>query len=102
MTYHHHKNSMNLNLDASDVIRRIIKYLVEGMAVAVAAYIVPVKKMNLEEVAMIAVTAAATLAILDLLAPQIGSSARQGAGFGIGASMVGFSVPRPGIPPAVM
>ena len=93
---------MNLNLDASDVIRRTIKYLVEGLAVAIAAFYIPRKKMNLEEIAMIAVTAAATLAILDLLAPQIGSSARQGAGFGIGASMVGFSVPRPGIPPMVL
>jgi len=89
---------MNLNLDANDVIRRTIKYLVEGLAVAIAAFYIPRKKMNLEEIAMIAVTAAATLAILDLLAPQIGSSARQGAGFGIGASMVGFQVPRPGVP----
>ena len=94
-------NNMNLNLDASDVIRRTIKYLVEGLAVAIAAFYIPRKKMNLEEIAMIAVTAAATLAILDLLAPQIGSSARRGAGFGIGASMSGFSVPRPGIPAAL-
>jgi hypothetical protein len=93
---------MNLNLNANEVIRRTIKYLVEGFAVAVAAFYIPRKKMNLEEVAMIAVTAAATLAILDLLAPQIGTSARQGAGFGIGASMVGFAVPRPGIPVANM
>ena len=92
--------SLGLNLDANDVIRRTIKYLVEGLAVAVAAFYIPRKKMNLEEIAMIAVTAAATLAILDLLAPQVGSSARQGAGFGIGASMVGFQVPVnvPGVP----
>ena len=96
------QHNMNLNLDANDVIRRTIKYLVEGLAVAIAAFYIPKKKMNLEEIAMIAMTAAATLAILDILAPQIGASARQGAGFGIGASMVGFSVPRPGIPPIAM
>jgi hypothetical protein len=90
--------NLGLNLNANDVIRRTIKYLVEGLAVAVAAFYIPRKKMNLEEIAMIAVTAAATLAILDLLAPQVGSSARQGAGFGIGASMVGFRVPVPGVP----
>ena len=90
--------SLGLNLDANDVIRRTIKYLVEGLAVAIAAFYIPRKKMNLEEIAMIAVTAAASLAILDLLAPRVGSSARQGAGFGIGASMVGFKVPAPGIP----
>jgi hypothetical protein len=89
-----------LDLDISEVIRRAIKYLVEGLAVAVAAYYIPRKKMNLEEILMIAVTAAASLAILDLLAPTVGSHARQGAGFGIGASMVGFKFPGlPGIPP---
>ena len=93
--------NLGLNLDMNDVIRRTIKYLVEGLAVAIAAFYIPRKKMNLEEIAMIAVTAAATLAILDLLAPQVGVSARQGAGFGIGASMVGFSVPTPGVPPVV-
>lgn len=90
-----------LDLDVSEVVRRAIKYLVEGLAVAAAAYYIPRKQMNLEEIVMIAVTAAASLAILDLLAPSVGAHARQGAGFGIGASMVGAKLPTglPGIPP---
>jgi hypothetical protein len=36
-------------------------------------------------------TAAATLAVLDLLAPTVGMGARHGAGFGIGASLVGVN-----------
>jgi hypothetical protein len=39
---------------------------------------------------MIGLTAAATFAILDIYAPSVGSGARTGAGFGIGATMVGF------------
>jgi hypothetical protein len=78
-----------LDLDIQEVIRRAIKYLVEGLAVAAAAFYIPRKKMNLQEIAMIAVTAAAALSVLDLLAPSIGGHARHGAGFGIGASLVG-------------
>lgn len=78
-----------LDLNVQEVVRRAIKYLVEGLAVAAAAYYIPRKRMNLQEIAMIAVTAAASLAVLDLLAPSVGTYARQGAGFGIGASLVG-------------
>ncbi len=88
-----------LNLDLSEAIRRGIKYMVEGLAVAAAAFYIPRKKMDIKEIVMIAVTAAATLAILDLLAPSVGSFARHGAGFGIGASLVGAKLPFPGVPP---
>jgi len=88
-----------LNTDVSEVIRRAIKYLVEGLAVAAAAFYIPRRKMNLQEIVMIAVTAAASLAVLDLLAPSVGAHARHGAGFGIGASLVGANnLPIPGVP----
>lgn len=81
--------SSGLNL--TTVLTRAIKYLVEGGAVALAAYFIPRRKMDLQEVAMIAVTAAAVFAILDLYAPAVGAAARQGSGFGIGAAQVGFT-----------
>jgi ABC-type Co2+ transport system permease subunit len=80
-----------LDLDLAQVVQRAIKYLVEGLAIAVAAYYIPRKKMNLEEIAVIALTGAATLAVLDLLAPAVGAAGRHGAGFGIGATMVGVT-----------
>ena len=46
--------------------------------------------MNIEEITLLALVAAATFSILDTYIPSIGSSARTGAGFGIGANMVGF------------
>jgi hypothetical protein len=44
----------------------------------------------LEEVGLIALSAAATFAILDVYVPSLAVSARSGAGFGIGANLVGF------------
>jgi hypothetical protein len=77
-------------IDIGDLVSRVIKYFLEGLAVAVAAYVIPGKTMRWNEVAMIALTATATFAILDIYAPSVGSSARTGAGFGIGGGLVGF------------
>ena len=77
-------------LDIQELIKRIIKYLVEGLMVALAAYAIPKKSLNLDEVALIALTAAATFSILDTYVPSMAVSARSGAGFGIGANLVGF------------
>ena len=74
----------------SDIITRMIKYLVEGLAVAVAAVIIPKRKLDMPEIASLAVLAAVVFAVLDFLAPTVGVTAHQGAGFGIGAKLVGF------------
>jgi hypothetical protein len=76
--------------DFQEVVKRAVKYLVEGAAVAVAAYYIPQKKLDLTEIVFIAITAAATFALLDMYAPSISNAARQGSGFGIGANLVGF------------
>ena len=76
--------------DITELIKRIIKYLVEGFMVALAAYAIPKRSMNIEEIGSIALTAAATFAILDTYVPTIAITTRSGAGFGIGANMVGF------------
>lgn len=70
----------------------LMKYLLEGSAVAVAAYLIPQKKADLREILLIALTAAAVFAVLDQFSPLVGAGARQGAGFGIGLPMVGFGV----------
>lgn len=76
--------------DLSELVKRAIKYLVEGLMVAIAAYAIPQKRLRLDEVALIAITAAATFSILDTYVPSMGVTARSGAGFGIGANLVGF------------
>ena len=78
------------NLDFSELIKRAMKYIVEGIMVAIAAYAIPKKQLNVEEIVIIALMAAATFSVLDVFVPSIASSARGGAGFGIGANLVGF------------
>ena len=73
-----------------ELLRRVLKYLVEGFMVAVAAFAIPKKSLQLDEVALIALTAAATFSILDTYLPSMAVNARTGAGFGIGANLVGF------------
>ena len=77
-------------LDLGELVRRAVKYLVEGVMVALAAFAIPKKALNLDEVALIALTAAATFSILDTYVPSMAVSARSGAGFGMGANLVGF------------
>ena len=76
--------------DLGELLRRIVKYLVEGLMVAIAEYAIPKRSLNLDEVMLIALTAAATFSILDTYIPSMGVSARSGAGFGLGANLVGF------------
>ena len=79
-----------MNFDFGELVKRVIKYLIEGLIVAIAAYAIPKKTMNTEEIFIIALTAAATFSILDVFIPAMGTSVRGGAGFGIGANLVGF------------
>ena len=75
--------------DITELIKRIIKYLIEGFMVAIASFAIPKRSLNLEEIALIALTAAATFAILDTYIPSMGVSARTGTGFGIGTNLIG-------------
>ena len=82
---------MNLGgLDLGELLKRAVKYIVEGLMVALAAFAIKKKNLQLDEIALIALTAAATFSILDTYLPSMGMNARSGAGFGIGANLVGF------------
>jgi len=70
-----------------------VKYLFEGLGVALAAFYIPRRNPRLEEIAMIALTAAATFALLDQFSPSVASGARKGSGFGIGYQLATTGVP---------
>ena len=80
----------NGDFNLGELLKRAIKYLVEGLMVAIAAFAIPKKSLNLDEVALISLTAAATFSILDTYIPAFSVPARTGAGFGIGGNLVGF------------
>ena len=74
-------------INVAELVKRIIKYLVEGLMVAIAAYAIPKRSLNIEEIILIALTAAATFSILDTYVPAMGVSARSGTGLGIGLNL---------------
>ena len=87
---------MNGGFDFMLVLMNMLKYLMEGLVVATAAFMFPSKKLNIDDVVLIGFVAAATFSLLDMFAPSgdgsYGSArtVRQAAQFGIGANLVGF------------
>lgn len=75
----------------------LIKYLLEGLGVALAAFYIPRKNLNFQEILMIALTAAATFALLDQFSPGVAAGARQGTGFGIGLQVSGTGLGMGGV-----
>lgn len=85
---------MNYTFDYQEVFTRVVKYLIEGLAVGfVAAFILPKNPLPMDKVFLLGLTAAAMFAVLDLVAPSIGSAAYQGAGLGLGFKLIGFPGP---------
>ena len=60
------------------------------LVVAFVAGILPKKPLSLEEILLLGLVAATTFSILDTFIPSVASSARHGAGLGLGANLVGF------------
>ena len=80
---------MNNLFDMNELIKRVIKYLIEGLMVAIAAFAIPKRSLNIEELISISLTASCTFAILDTYVPSIAISAKQGTGLGIGLRLAG-------------
>jgi hypothetical protein len=78
------------SIDFTEVLIRLTKYTVEGLVVALVAFLLPSKQLCLEEVILIALTAAAVFSILDLVAPSIASGTRLGVGLSTGVGLVGL------------
>ena len=81
---------MEYSVDFWDVTVRLLKYTFEGLIVAFVALILPNNKLDWREILMLALTAACTFSVLDLLSPTVSSGARQGVGLGAGFRLVGF------------
>ena len=75
--------------DFNELVKRAIKYLIEGLAVGICAMLIPKKQLNVEEIVIIALTAAATFSILDVFIPAAGTASRQGLGASLGVGLGG-------------
>lgn len=89
---------MDLQYDFKQIVKMTIKYMIEGLAIAIAAYYIPLLftkgtvKPSLHQIFLIGATAALVMAVLDQYAAKVGESVRQGAGLGIGFNMVGGKI----------
>ncbi len=76
-------------LDLNELIKRAFKYIIHGLLLAIVAFSIPKQKLNIMEVLVIGLSAAATFSILDTFLPSIAAGARQGAGLAIGTGLGG-------------
>jgi len=77
-------------LDIQELIKRIIKYLVEGIIVSLVAFLVVKKPLDLEDILILGLTAAAAFSIMDTYLPSMGQQLRQGTSLGLGLHLAGF------------
>lgn len=77
-------------------VNNLVKYLIQGIAVAVAAYVIPNRRTNYREIFAISIVAALTFFTLDIFTDDISKGAKFGAGFGIGLSLI-TQTPLPGL-----
>lgn len=66
----------------------LAKYALEGLAVAMAAKVIPNQELDLKEILMIAGVAGLTLMVLDNFSPKMAEGSRFGAGFAIGRALI--------------
>ena len=74
-------------INFQEITKKIIKYLVEGLIVAIACFAIPKQSLALDEIGLLALVAAMTFSILDVYIPSMGASARTGTGLGIGLGL---------------
>lgn len=88
----HVYNKSHFSSNLKEILKRALKYLIEGLAVALVAYFVVAKgKLNIKEVVYLGITAAFVFAILDTFSPTVSLGVRFGAGFGIGQGLFGLN-----------
>jgi hypothetical protein len=74
-----------MNID----LKNLIKYILEGLAIAVSAFIILRNtKFNIYSFILITITAAAVFAILDNFTPDISSETRRGSGVSLGWNLL--------------
>ena len=71
----------------------MIVYLIEALAIAIAAYYIPQTVLSKTEIFKIALTGAISYLLLDLFSPIVSSGLRFGTGMSIGKNMINAKSP---------
>ncbi len=75
-------------LSGAFTIQSVFRYLLEGLAIAIAAFVIPSRKTDPFAVLIAAVASALALLLLDLFSPKAGEAGRLGAGFSVGYNLI--------------
>lgn len=81
---------MGIELDVREVSNRVVKYIVQGLAVSVASMLLLKKNADLGAVTTLGLVSASVFAVLDLFLPAAGAASRQGVGLASGFQMMSF------------
>lgn len=81
-------------VNSRELCKRLIKYLLLGLVLAFAQLVIPKRSVSIEEVATMAIIAAATFAVIDLFSGEesMGKDARTGAALVMGARVAGLPI----------
>lgn len=90
ISYYRRSIMSDFTFDTHEIFTRLVKYIIEGLVVAIVAALLPSKSLTFNEIILLALVAASIFSILDLLAPSIRSSVNMGIGLGAGATLIGF------------
>jgi hypothetical protein len=88
------QQQQNRNRMLQIIIRLLLRYILEGLIIAMVAYYIPIlyktslKTPTVNEIFSIGLTASLTMMILDFFSQKTGIGLRLGAGFGIGKGLV--------------
>ena len=58
-------------LNSEEIMKRVIKYIIQGLMVAIACYAIPKQTLQLEEIGLIALISSLTFSILDTYIPTM-------------------------------
>ena len=70
------------------MLKIIFVYLIEALAIAIAAYYIPKKVISIVDILKIAATGAIVHLLLDLYSPLVSSGLRFGTGMSLGKNMI--------------
>lgn len=77
------------SINSRELCKRVVKYVLQGLVIAIAAILLPKQKPDFEAVLALALVAAATFAIIDTMMPSLTMPVQFGAGFGLGVNLIG-------------
>lgn len=89
-------NTLIKSVVAKITLKNIVKYIIQGIAIAIIAYSIPNRRINYNEILIISAISASTFLLLDIVSDEkismLLTGAQLGTGFTIGANLLKLKV----------